>query len=371
MTKQFTSLGLMSGTSCDGVDASIIQSDGLAQYSSIKDKYLKYDEDIKKNIHNLKEKINNDQDLKKHGKELKVLEKEITIFHARAVKNTLNGCGVNIDFIGFHGQTIYHNYKKKISIQLGDAHLLAKLTKKKVIFNFRKNDLDNNGQGAPLTPIYHKLLAQQHMIKLPVLILNIGGISNFTLIGKKADKIKFQSADIGPGNCLIDKWVKKYSKKNYDENGAIAKSGKINKTILDKATNNWQNKVKNNYKKNISFDVKDFDISFVEGLSLEDGAATLTEYTSQILSKYINKFNNDVNIVVCGGGRKNNFLLTKVSTKIKRRLQLIDIFKIDGDFVESSAFAYIAIRSYLNLPISFPETTGCTQPCTGGVIVEY
>ena len=371
MTKQYTSLGLMSGTSCDGVDVSIIQSDGEDQYLAVKDAYFEYEPSTKNKILNLKEKINNIYDLKNHKKELKLLEEKITVFHANAVKKTIKDCGVSVDFIGFHGQTIYHNSKEKISVQLGDGNLLAKLTKKKVVFNFRKNDLDNNGEGAPLAPIYHKLLVKQHNIQLPALILNIGGISNFTLIEKKIDSLVFQSTDIGPGNCLIDEWIKKNSKENYDNNGSTAKSGKVNKIILSKATKIWKKNIKSHHKKNQSFDTKDFDISFLKGLSLKDGAATITEHTSQILADCINQFNKDIKVIICGGGRNNQFLIEKVSKKIKQNLQLIDIFKVNGDFVESSAFAYIAIRSSLNLPITFPETTGCSKPCSGGIIVDY
>ncbi len=370
MANQFTSLGLMSGTSVDGVDASIIQSDGVNRFNAIFDKYFEYDNKIKANIHEMKDKIRNSNDLENFREELKILEKKITIFHSKVVEDTLKTRGLDIDFIGFHGQTIYHNSNKKISKQLGDGHLLSNLTKKTVVFNFRKNDLINGGEGAPLIPIFHKLLAQKHKFKLPLVILNIGGITNFTYIGKENTNKNFYSADIGPGNCLIDEWIKKNSNKDYDNEGSIAKSGNIDKIILNQAIESWEHKF-NNLTSTRSFDVKDFDLSFVRGLSLSNGAATLTEYTSQILSSYISKILNEKNIIVCGGGRKNKFLIEEISKKIGTDLRMIDDFGINGDFVESNGFAYIAIRSFLNLPISFPETTGCNKPSHGGTVVKY
>ena len=151
MTKEYTALGLMSGTSGDGVDASIIQSDGQNKYKVILDKYFKYDKDTCKNIHELKENINNSKDLKNLSKEITELEKKITLFHTRVVEDF---SGSNIDFLGFHGQTIFHNADEKISRQLGDGKLLSQLTNKNVVYNFRENDLRNGGQGAPLTPIF-------------------------------------------------------------------------------------------------------------------------------------------------------------------------------------------------------------------------
>ena len=158
MSKSYCSLGLMSGTSADGVDASIIQSDGDTEYKVILDKYFKYDQNIYENIHNLKEKVNDKEDLKNLSKSIKALEKEITLFHAKAVKEVIKKYKTYIDFIGFHGQTIFHNAKEKISHQLGDGKLLSDLTKKTVVYNFRQNDLKNGGHGAPLTPIFHNLL---------------------------------------------------------------------------------------------------------------------------------------------------------------------------------------------------------------------
>ena len=165
MQKNWISLGLMSGTSGDGVDASIITTNGTNKYEIIKDKYFEYDSNIYKDIHNLKEKINKIEDLKIYNKELDNLERKITIFHARLVKE-LNISDETI--VGFHGQTIYHNPKEKISRQLGNGKLLKQLTNKSVVFNFRKNDILNGGQGAPLTPVFHYLLSIQNKIKLPV-----------------------------------------------------------------------------------------------------------------------------------------------------------------------------------------------------------
>ena len=365
MSKSFCSLGLMSGTSGDGIDASIIQSDGDNECQLISDKYFKFSEDIYKNIHNLKDKIINLKDLKNFSKEIEVLDKEITLFHAESVNKIIKETKENIDFVGFHGQTIYHNAKEKISKQLGDGELLSKLIKRTVIYNFRKNDLINGGQGAPLTPIFHRLIKNKYKFKTPLIILNIGGIANVT--GININDYMY-SNDIGPGNCLIDKWIRINSGMKYDEDGKIAKSGRINKKILNKELENFKN-----IKGSKTYDVKDFDISFVKGLSLENGAATLTEYTSEILQKNlrISKKSPEKNIIICGGGRKNKFLVKSIEEKIKIPLKLIDEFGIDGDFVESQAFAYLAIRSYLNLPISFPETSGVNEPCTGGVLVKY
>jgi len=377
MSKPYYSLGLMSGTSMDGVDASIIQSDGETKYKEIMDKYFEYPEGIYKDLIKLRDKIESFKDLKKFSKEIKEIEKKITLFHGKVTNEIIKESKSNINFIGFHGQTIYHNAKEKISIQLGDGKLLSKTTKKTVIYDFRQNDLKNGGGGAPLAPIFHKLLINQKKIKTPIMILNLGGIANWTLIGKTDDGKDLHSADIGPGNCLIDQWMRKNSKQNYDKDGSTAKSGNMNEAILNIGIENYEKLLIEekdnpliNYARNRSYDVKDFDSSFVKGLSLEDGAATLTEYTSFIISEVINAYPDPRRVVVCGGGRKNKFLIKRISKKLKYSLQPIDNFGIDGDFIESQAFAYLAIRSYHNLPISFPETTGVSKPCLGGVLIK-
>jgi len=227
--------------------------------------------------------------------------------------------------------------------------------------------LKNGGHGAPLTPIFHKLLKMKFKIK-DITFVNIGGIVNTTTILNEGN---MSGTDIGPGMCLIDRWVRQKSKKNYDENGIIAKSGRVNKIALNQLLENFYRK------ENIlgtapiqSFDTKYFNFSFVKDLSLEDGTATLTEFTARIIISALKTKDNDKEkIILCGGGRKNNFLLEKLK-KASDRIKLIDEYGIDGDFIESQAFAYLAIRSYLKLPISFPETTGCKKPCTGGVIVK-
>ena len=367
MSKFYYSLGLMSGTSADGVDASIIQSNGDTEYRVILDKYFKYNQNIYKNIHSLKEKINDSNDLRKLINKILRLEKEITLFHAEVVKKIIKEYKSHVDIIGFHGQTIFHNAKEKITKQLGDGKLLSKLAQKTVIYDFRQNDLVNGGHGAPLTPIFHKLLKKKFKIK-DVTFVNIGGIVNVTTL---LNNNNMSGTDIGPGMCLIDRWVRQKSKKNYDKNGEIAKSGKINKMILQKLLNNFNKSEKIlNVGSVKSFDTKYFNFFLVKKLSLEDGAATLTEFTAKILiSALKTKKRFKKNIILCGGGRKNNFLVQKLIKKINH-IKLIDEYGVDGDFVESQAFAYLAIRSYLKLPISFPKTTGVSKECTGGIIIK-
>ena len=184
MAKIYTAMGLMSGTSLDGVDVSIIESDGIREYRSILDRYFKYDSELIKKVLKIRDKISSSEKLTSYVDEIRVIEREITLFHVKAVKETIETSKIDIDLIGFHGQTIFHNSKNKISKQLGDGKLLSQLTKKKVVYNFRKNDLENGGQGAPLTPIFHNLLAnninKKFNIGFPINILNIGGKANTT-----------------------------------------------------------------------------------------------------------------------------------------------------------------------------------------------
>ena len=364
MGKIYTALGLMSGTSIDGVDASIISSDGDREYSIKMEKYFEYGNELRKKLINIRNKVILVDDLKTYSEEIKLLEKEITLFHANAVNEFIKISKMEIDFLGFHGQTIFHNADKKITKQLGDGNMLSKLTKKIVVYNFRQKDLENEGQGAPLTPIYHNLLAktfkEKGKIKLPITILNIGGIANTTSIN---ENYKMTSMDIGPGNYLIDKWLMANSDKNFDKNGDIARSGKVDKFILEQTIDNFYYS-KSSKKK--SFDVNDFDISFAKGLTLEDGAATITELTAYIISKKL----SEEDTFVCGGGRKNKFLIDLIQSKVKNKILQIDNLGIDGSYIESQAFGFLAIRSYLGLPISFPETTGCKKSCTGGEVIK-
>ena len=373
MEKIYTSLGLMSGTSMDGIDASIIKSNGEDKYETVFDQYFKYDDEIYGELVNIRNKINSSVDLKINSNELDEIERKITLFHGTVCKKIINNYSSNIDLIGFHGQTIFHNANEKISKQLGDANLLSSLLKKKIIYNFRENDLINGGQGAPLAPIFHQLLINQNQINLPACILNIGGIANITIISSKNFN-DLKSYDIGPGNCLMDEWVRKNSKKRFDKNGELALSGKTDNIILNQAIDNFDSIKKN---KNHSFDIKDFDLNFVRGLSIEDGLSTLADFTASLIYQSIfNSINFDnikkLNVLVCGGGRKNLFLINSIKKKLppNANLCLIDDYKIDGDFVESQAFAYLAIRSFLKKTISFPNTTNVKKLCSGGVLIK-
>jgi len=373
MEKIYTSLGLMSGTSMDGIDASIIKSNGEDKYETVFDQYFKYEEEIYGELVDIRNKINSSEDLEINSIILSELERKITLFHATVCKKIISDYSLNIDLIGFHGQTIFHNANEKISKQLGDANLLSSLLKKKVVYNFRKNDLINGGQGAPLAPIFHQLITNLNQIKLPACILNIGGIANITIISSR-DFNDLKSYDIGPGNCLLDEWIRRNSEERFDKNGELAKAGKTDEVILNQAIDNFDSIKKNN---NLSFDVKDFDLNFVRGLSLEDGLSTLTDFTASLIYQSIItsiNFDNDkeLNVLVCGGGRKNLSLINSIKNKLPSNvhLSLIDDYKIDGDFIESQAFAYLAIRSFLKKIISFPKTTNVKKSCSGGVLIK-
>jgi len=377
--KLYTAIGLMSGTSMDGVDVSLIRSDGINQFINVLDEYFEYNESLQQQLIELRNLISNINDLKLYSSRLNELEREMTLFHSKIVIDISSKYQDEVDFVGFHGQTIFHNPEQKISKQLGDGKLMSQLVKKKIIYNFRQEDMINKGQGAPLTPIFHNLLSKKinenHQIDFPICFLNIGGISNITKIIKKDEKLEdnIEAFDSGPGNCMIDEWVRKNSKNNFDENGSIAKSGKIDQLILNQAIDNFQTD-----KFDKSLDVKNFDISFVRGLSLEDGCATITNFTAYLIAKGIEHSNGNnikpIKYLVCGGGRRNTFLIQSIKDYLSHKknisLNSIDDYSLNGDYIESQAFGYLSIRSFLNLPISYPKTTGCKTPTVGGELVK-
>ena len=309
--KVFNVLGFMSGTSMDGVDLSLIKSDGMADFTSILNNFYEFDNDLRSKLIDLRDQLNSTMDLEKYSSDLKKIEREITLFYAELINDFMKNQNYDVDLIGLHGQTVFHNAEKKISLQLGDGKLLSQLSQKIVINNFRQNDLDNGGQGAPLVPIFHKLISnminKKFKIKYPINIVNIGGITNVTKIldEKISSYENFKAYDIGPGNCLIDEWVRKNSNKKFDNNGDLARIGNVNELVFNQAVENFSN-----FSYNKSLDIKDYDITFAKGLSLEDGCATITKFTAYLIAEGLKMISNQDDSfsktnILCGGGRKN------------------------------------------------------------------
>ena len=375
MNKIYTALGTMSGTSLDGIDFSIIETDGEDYLNIISSEYLEFSNNLKDRISNLKLKIKSTDECRAiiKSKEYKELSREITLLHYEGIQTIITHVRkIPIHVVGFHGITLWHKPEDKFTHQLGDPLLLKKkfnkhshLKKSSLIFDFRKNDILNGGQGAPLTPLYHRAIMKHLKIVDPRLIVNIGGIINVTYLNRG----NIFSTDIGPGNCLIDKWIKKNFNKNFDKDGKISLEGRVNKIIA----NNFLNRLSIFKKqKNVSYDTSDFDLSEFKKLSPKNGATTLSYISAKTILNYAK--NLDVKIIIlCGGGRHNQAILNILKDD---KFKIISIDELDfgigrqGDFIESQAFAYLAIRSYLKLPISFPETTGVREPCNGGTIVK-
>ena len=369
MKNLITAIGLMSGTSCDGIDASAIKSDGENEAHFVGDYFFPYEEKIRSKIRELKERINTISDLEKNTSEIAVLEKELTFLHAQTINLLIKKLKITkseIDLVGLHGHTIFHSFKDKKSKQIGDGKLLSQLIGLNVVYNFRENDVKNGGQGAPLVPIFHKLLQKKIKLKTPLIFVNIGGISNLTYLHTKNKMISF---DTGPGNFLIDKFIQLKSKNKiqFDKDGLIAFKGNLDKNILDSY-------LKDPYYESLppkSLDVGDFNLSSLRGLNLENAITTLSELTSITIVSALNFFDvRPKEIILSGGGRKNKYIFERIKKMSKIPTSSIDDYKINGDFIESQAFAYLAIRSFLKKFISFPGTTGVPKPLTGGELIK-
>lgn len=353
MKNKYTAIGLMSGTSADGIDAAIIHTDGkfhVKQYdSSI---HLPYSEELRNRI---LQAMNGKGDILK-------LEKDITEQHALAVKMLIKKVNIkaeDIDIIGFHGQTISHRPHEKITQQIGNGSQLAFETGINVVCDFRRNDVAAGGEGAPLVPIYHQAIAKES--KENIAFINIGGVSNITHIESNQDLLAF---DCGPGNALIDDWIYKNTGKNYDQNGDIAASGKIHQNLIDE----WLSNQYFERKPPKSLDRNEFNkITENNNLSFADGAATLTSFTAQAIAKSKLFFKKEPEYYyICGGGRKNNTLMKELSNHLSGKVIDIDTIGIDGDMIEAQAFAYLAVRRLLELPITFPKTTRSPKALVGG-----
>jgi anhydro-N-acetylmuramic acid kinase len=264
-----------------------------------------------------------------------------------------------VDLIVFHGQTILHRPERRWTWQIGDGALLARLTGTDVVNDFRSADVKAGGQGAPLVPLYHAALARNSPLARPLAIVNIGGVGNVTYI----DGDTVLAFDTGPGNAPIDDWMHRHAGVAVDKDGDSARTGRIDNAALDKMLAHpfFARKPPK------SLDRLDFGMDAVEALLPQDGAATLTAFTAASIAKAREHFpESPATWIVCGGGRHNKTLMEMLQARINAQVLKAEGARWDVDALEAEAFAYLAVRSRLGLPLSLPTTTGVAQPITGG-----
>lgn len=356
--KLFRVIGLMSGTSIDGIDAALVETDGISTVKPLAFMPSPYERSFRLK---LRSHLGNRAGLQ--DPEVAAFERELTELHASIVqrfKQKFNSQTENIDFIGFHGQTIWHQPASRSTIQLGDGALLARLTNIPVINDFRTNDVRAGGHGAPLVPLYHRALATY--LPKPVAILNIGGVSNISWIGGEKDD-EIMAFDVGPGNAMIDDWVLLHTGNAYDERGLLAAAGRVHGEIVDKVMSMpfFQQKPPK------SIDRDDFKNLMPTNLRPADGAATLTMITARAVALGLNFVpQKPKHLYVTGGGRLNNTIMRWIRDLTSITVSPVDDLGWSGDGLEAEAFAYLAVRSHLGLPLSVPGTTGVPTPMTGG-----
>jgi len=369
-------IGLMSGTSMDGVDAAYIVTDGLSIQEFGPSLTLPYKADFRERLRNF---LESDDD-RSNSTITKKLEADLTMVHADAVRQLYSAMGLScseaaqaIDIIGFHGHTILHCPQDMLTWQLGDGAKLASVLRIPVVNEFRSQDVNAGGQGAPLAPIFHMALVAKRVDAIA--ILNIGGIANVTWCSGQADipngtdssnlREHLLGFDVGPGNALIDDWIYAHTGKPMDRDGRIAKLGRPDKKTL-------QAMLEHPYfllEPPKSLDRYDFTLDAVRHLSLEDGAATLTAFTAACVSLASKYFPSNPRLwLVTGGGRRNAALFGWLSHYLEAPVHAIEHEGWDGDALEAQAFGYLAVRAFKKLPITFPSTTHVSVPLSGGSI---
>jgi anhydro-N-acetylmuramic acid kinase len=355
-------LGLMSGTSLDGVDAAVIETDGKRVSAFGPARTVHYRRDERAILEAaVAEALRPSFDA---GNRLVFLKAEAVILqtHVRLVRELIQE-GALVDLVGFHGQTVLHRPEQKRTLQIGNPAALAETLGLPVIADLRLRDLQDGGQGAPLVPVYHAALADRLDLARPVAFLNLGGVSNVTWIG---DDGALRAFDIGPGNGLIDQLVAAHGLGTFDVDGRLAKAGRPHEDIVHLLMQHpffAQTGPK-------SLDRYDFSLEAVRHLSVEDGAATLAAFSAQAVAAALELLPARPNVwILCGGGRHNPALVEQLEARAGRCISA-DELGLRGDMIEAEAIAYLAARSSLGLPITFPSTTGVSRPSTGGALYQ-
>lgn len=359
--KNLNIVGLMTGTSMDGIDISLVSTNGIRLKRLNKNFFYKYSKKTRNFLLSVL-----DKDLNINLKRKKILDEIVTNEHYIALKN-LN-IVKNTDLIGFHGQTIFHDPQKKISIQLGDPKKLAKMMNKNVVFDFRSKDIEMGGQGAPLAPVYHKFIIKDFNLELPSCILNIGGVANITYW----DGDSLIGFDTGPGNALMDDYVRANTNMYFDKDGILASQGTPDKKFIKKnLSHNYFSQMPPKSLDRNSF--VNFYINLLrKNYSKQDTIATLAEFTIETIIKSVDYLPKKIkSILITGGGYRNNYLMQSLKKNLNVKFLDHNDLGIEPDFIESELIAFLAARSFYDLPFTFPSTTGASKDISGGKTYTY
>ena len=336
---EYIALGCMSGTSLDGIDCSLVKSDGVSYVTDISNEFIPYSDELQLKLRNVI--------LKGYLDDIKVIN-QLNQEYKDSINNFIKKNNFEIDLIAMHGQTVYHDQKTKISIQLFDKSIRFN-TNSPVICNFRKNDLLNGGNGAPIMPEFHRVLANQLDLK-KVIFVNIGGVTNITVI----DNQKITAGDSSFGNAIVNDLIFEKTKERFDVDGSLSNNGQkidvlFNRIISDKyfLENLPKSLDRNYFHKYIDNSIKD--------KNLNDLIYTLLEVILFAINSLISS-QSDFKIILMGGGRKN-LTLQKIFSKYFDNISLIDNYQIDGDFIESQGMALLGIRYMLKKQSTYYETT--------------
>ncbi len=356
-------IGLMSGTSADGIDACVLHTDGVSASRTGIQGSFGYRPDIRRAIMAAR---SDPASWLASPQRRAALNKAITEDHAQAVLSLASQSDRSIELIGFHGQTIYHNPAAKRTIQLGDGQMLARLTGYDTIYDFRHADMNAGGQGAPLAPIYHQTLARDAGLDLPVLFLNLGGVANVSLV----EQDRLTGCDIGPANGLIDDYCQTVLGLPFDDAGALASKGTIDQSLIEETLQHPFFALTGPR----SLDRATFSTVLhdkrITNTSPANALASLTEITARAVHHYVMVSGaSPCQLILSGGGIKNTFLFTRIATHLPEDMPCVtaDDAGFNNDMMEAELIAYLAARRLANLPSTFPETTGVSAPQICGI----
>jgi anhydro-N-acetylmuramic acid kinase len=374
---QFNAIGLMSGTSLDGIDVALLRTDGQSFLECGPFMSVNTSDAMRKKLTQALETAKSIVHRHDRPGDLAQIERELTLLHADAVASLLAEHKLRIsdvDLVGFHGQTVLHRPEDGVTVQLGDGPLLSQMLGVPVVYDMRANDMVHGGQGAPLAPVYHQALAAnlgaEYSDVSPVCFVNIGGISNLTVVaneqGHNSDPIAF---DCGPGNVLIDQWVFAHNGAHFDKGGEIALRGKVIHQIADQYIGPMITKINTGQ----SLDRLDFTPLKKGICSFEDGARTLAYITAKMIAYSNDRLEIAPKLwIISGGGRLNQAIMDELSSELPNHCNILKAEDLDisGDAVEAQAWAYLAVRAQKSYPLTFPLTTGVSHAVTGGVIAR-